>query len=324
VAIFASGRLHERVALGMNLSRSISFVLITAARNEETYIEKTIQSVIAQTVLPLRWVIVNDGSDDSTPEILDRYAGRYPWIERIDMPAHRDRSFAAKAHCFNAGYRQIEGLYFDVVGNLDADLSFDHDYFQFLMEKFAQIPELGVAGTIFREDGYDSSTNSFEGENHVAGGCQFSRRKCFEEVGGYIPHAAGGVDWIAVTTARMKGWKTRSFREKHFFHYRSLGTAERSSLAATFSYGEKDYYLGNHPLWELSRVLYRLGQKPRIAGGLALGAGYMSAAIRRIERPVSVELMRFHRKEEMQKLRTICRSLLRLQRVDSFSVMSGK
>ncbi len=124
------------------------------------------------------------------------------------------------------------------------------------MGKFSQIPELGVAGTIFREEGYDSSTNSFEGENHVAGGCQFFRRKCFEEVGGYIPHAAGGVDWIAVTTARMKGWQTRSFRDKHFFHYRSLGTAERSSLAATFAYGEKDCYLGNHPLWEFFRVLY--------------------------------------------------------------------
>lgn len=308
----------------MDMSRSVSFVLITAARNEETYIEKTIQSVVSQTVLPLRWVIVNDGSDDATPELIDRYASRYPWIERVDMPAHRNRSFAAKAHCFNAGYRIVEGLQFEVVGNLDADLSFDHDYFEFLMEKFAQMSELGVAGTIFRENGYDSSTNSFEGENHVAGGCQFFRRKCFEEVGGYIPHKAGGVDWIAVTTARMKGWKTRSFRDKYFFHYRSLGTAERSSLAATFSYGEKDYYLGNHPLWEFSRVLYRLGQKPRLTGGLALGAGYLSAAIRGIERPVSDELMRFHRNEELQKLRAIFRSLLRLRRVDNFSAMSGK
>ena len=80
------------------------------------------------------------------------------------------------------------------------------------------------------------------------------RRQCFEEIGGYVPNKAGGIDWIAVTTARMIGWKTRSFREKSFFHYRSLGTAERSQLASAFSYGEKDYYLGNHPLWEICRV----------------------------------------------------------------------
>jgi glycosyltransferase involved in cell wall biosynthesis len=306
----------------MSTQSRIPFVLITAARNEENYIQKTIQSVVAQTVLPLRWVIVNDGSSDSTPGIIDRYAGSYPWIERLDMSAHRDRSFAAKAFCFNAGYDRLKMLPFEVVGNIDADLSFENDYLEFLMGKFSQMPMLGVAGTIFREDCYDSSTHSFEGENHVAGGCQFFRRTCLEEIGGYIPHPAGGVDWIAVTTARMKGWQTRSFREKHFFHYRSLGTAERSSWDATFSYGEKDYYLGNHPVWEVFRVLYRMGQKPRLFGGLALGAGYLSAAMRRIERPVSAELMRFHRREEMQKLRAIFRSLLRFHRVDSFSLMS--
>jgi glycosyltransferase involved in cell wall biosynthesis len=313
--------LKRKGPLEMRIIKDISFVLITAARNEEAYIEKTIQSVIVQKVLPLRWVIVNDGSVDSTPELIKHYASQYPWIERIDMPAHRERSFAGKAYCFNAGYDKVKRMHFDVVGNIDADVSFEYDYLEFLMEKFALMPKLGVAGTIFREDGYDSSTNSFEGVNHVAGGCQFFRRKCFEEVGGYIPHPAGGVDWIAVTTARMKGWQTRSFRDKHFFHYRRLGTAGRSSLAAVFSYGAKDYYLGNHSLWEFFRVLYRLGQKPCIAGGLALGAGYLSAAIRGQERPVSKELMRFHRKEELQKLRAIFSSLLRFHRIDSFTVI---
>jgi glycosyltransferase involved in cell wall biosynthesis len=306
----------------MSQDRSSKFVLITAARNEEAYITKTIESVVRQTILPLRWVIVNDGSKDSTAAIIDHYAVRYPWLERFDMPAHRDRSFAAKAFCFNAGYERVKSLAFDVIGNIDADLSFENDYLAFLMDKFAQMPRLGVAGSIFREEGYDSGTNSFEGENHVAGGCQFFRRKCLEDIGGYIPHKAGGVDWIAVTTARMKGWQTRSFRDKHFFHYRSLGTAERSSWEAIFSYGEKDYYLGNHPLWEFFRVLYRLGQKPRLYSGLALGSGYVSAALRKIERPVSNELMRFHRKEEMQKLRAIFRSLIQRGRVDSFSVIS--
>jgi hypothetical protein len=185
------------------------------------------------------------------------------------------------------------------------------------------MPDLGVAGTPFVEEGgYDSAADSFEGQHHVAGGCQLFRRTCFEDVGGYVPNPAGGVDWIAVTTARMKGWRTRSFPEKRFFHHRSLGTAERGRLSALYSYGEKDYYLGGSPLWEMARVVFRLGKPPLLAGGLALGAGYLSAAVRRIDRPVSGELMRFHRKEQRRKLKTIARTLLRLKRIDSFRVLA--
>jgi glycosyltransferase involved in cell wall biosynthesis len=308
----------------MDSNIDLKYVLITAARNEEAFIEKTIQSVISQTVLPMTWIIVNDGSSDATAEIIERYQKPYPWIKRLDMPAHRDRSFAAKADCINSGYNCLNGIDFDIIGNLDSDVSFDKDFFEFLLSKFVEIETLGVAGTVFREAGYDSGTDSFEGEKHVSGQCQLFRRKCFDEIGRYTPHAAGGVDWIAVTTARMKGWTTRSFREKSFFHHRHLGTAERSSIASRFSYGEKDYYLGNHPLWEFCRIVYQLWQKPIVVGGVALGAGYLSAAVRRIDRPVSVELMRFHRKEEMLKLRAIFSSLIRLRRMDNFSVMSGK
>ncbi|MGC2546123.1 MAG: glycosyltransferase family 2 protein, partial [Silvibacterium sp.] len=177
--------------------------------------------------------------------------------------------------------------------------------------------------TVFREPGYSSATDSFEGQNHVAGGCQLFRRRCFEEIGGYIPNKAGGIDWIAVTTARMRGWRTRSYREKSFFHYRSLGTAERSPLASAFSYGEKDYYLGNHPLWEIVRVLYRTTKMPYVLQGVALYSGYLSAFLRRMKRPVSRELMLFHRKEEMAKLCAILRSLFRMQRIDSFEVKAG-
>jgi glycosyltransferase involved in cell wall biosynthesis len=296
----------------------MKYVLITAARNEESNIERTIGAVVHQTVLPVRWVIVNDGSTDRTAAIIGDYAARYPWIVRLDMPAHRDRSFAAKAHCFNRGYESVRGLEFEVATNLDADVSFDRDYLGFLLDKFAEDPSLGVAGTIFLEHGYDSARDSFEGGNHVAGGCQCFRRRCFEEVGGYVPNAAGGVDWIAVTTARMKGWRTRSFQERRFFHHRSLGTAEQGTLAAQFSYGNKDYYLGNHPVWQVFRFLYRMSKRPFVFGGTALALGYLWAAARRIPRPVSAELMRFHRHEQMQKLWAICRAAVRLERFDKF------
>ena len=298
----------------------LSYVLITPARDEEAFIEKTIQSMIRQTLLPTKWVIVNDGSKDRTADIVNRYLTKYHWMEMIEMPMRRDRSFAAKVNSFNAGYERVKSLGYEVIGNLDADLSFDTEYLEFLMGKFAEDSTLGVAGTIFKEEGYSSDTDSFEGQTHVAGGCQLFRRRCFEQVGGYIPNKAGGIDWIAVATARMLGWKTQSYREKWFFHHRSLGTAERSVLASGFSYGEKDYYLGGHPLWELFRVFYKITKRPYLIGGVALGLGYLWAFLRRTQRPVSDELMLFHRREQMLKLRAILKTMLKFGRVDSFRV----
>src|SRR5437016_7748123 len=297
----------------------MKYVLITPAHNEERFITKTLESMAAQTLLPERWIIVNDGSVDKTADIAADYAQRFPWIQLIHRSPRLDRHFGAKVHAFNAGLAQVESLRFDVIGNLDADISFDPEYLEFLMRKFSEDPKLGVTGTPFTEDGgYDTARDSFEGENHVAGGCQLFRRRCFEDVGGYIPNPAGGVDWIAVTTARMKGWKTKSFPEKRFHHYRTLGTAERSRTAANFSYGEKDYYLGGSPVWQLFRVAYRATKEP--AEGAALLAGYFWAAARRMKRPFSSELMRFHRREQMKKLRTIFAALLKFRKVDNFSV----
>jgi glycosyltransferase involved in cell wall biosynthesis len=298
----------------------MKYVLITPARNEETFIRKVLDSVAAQTQPPERWVIVDDGSTDETAEIVEGYARWIPWIELVRRPQHVERSFAGKVHAFNAGFERVKGIDFDVVGNLDADLSFEPDYLEFLMRKFAEDEKLGVAGTPFIEAGYDSARDSFEGENHVAGGCQMFRRQCFHEIGGYIANPAGGIDWIAVTSARMKGWRTRSFAEKRFHHFRTLGTAGRGPLAALFSYGEKDYYLGGSPIWQLFRVVYRITKKPLVLGGLALLLGYCSAALRRMKRAVTPELMRFHQAEQIEKLKAILHSKLAFRKVDNFDL----
>lgn len=301
----------------------LPYVLVTPARNEEAFIEKTIVSVVNSRVLPLKWVIVDDASTDKTPEIIQRYIADHPWIEMVQMPPRRDRSFAAKVHSFNAGFERVKELPYEVIGNLDSDVSFDSEFLGFLIQKFEEDPSLGVAGTVFKEDGYSSDKDSFEGQTHVSGQVQLFRRKCFEEIGGYIPHRAGGIDWMAVTSARMKGWKTRSFRETFFFHHRHLGTAGRGVHAAIFSYGEKDYYLGNHPIWEFFRVAYQMTKRPYLTAGAALGLGYCWAFVTRTPRPVSPELMAFHRREEMTKLKAILKSLVKTGRVDNFSVMQG-
>jgi glycosyltransferase involved in cell wall biosynthesis len=297
------------------------YALITPARNEAVNLRRLIDCVVSQTHPPVRWVVVDDGSEDGTNAIAREWAERVAWMEVVEMPPHRDRSFAAKAQCFNTGYARLGGVACEVVGNLDADVSFDADYFEFLMRQFAADASLGVAGTVFREPGgYSSETGSFEGQVHVAGGVQMFRRRCLEEVGGYVPNPAGGVDWIAVTTARMKGWKTRAFRDRFFFHHRKLGTAERGVLRSAFSYGEKDYYLGNAPVWQLFRVGYQLARPPYLAAGSALALGYVSAALRGIPRAVSPELMRFHRAEQKAKLKAILASLAHLKGVDKFQL----
>lgn len=298
------------------------YVLVTPARNEEAFIEKTIETVIRQTVLPVKWVIVNDGSTDATGSIAGKYAASHSWMEVVNLPVRRERNFAAKVYAFNGGQERLKNVPYEIIGNLDADVALEEDHFEFLLNKFREDSRLGVAGTIFREEGgYSSDTNSFEGQHHVSGQCQAFRRQCFEEIGGYFANKAGGIDWIAVTTARMMGWKTRSYREKSFFHYRHLGTAERGVLASSFSYGEKDYYLGGHPVWELFRVTYRLSQRPYLVDGLALGLGYGWAMLRRVKRPISKELMTFHRREQMRKLWAVLKSLLAFKPIDKFTLL---
>jgi poly-beta-1,6-N-acetyl-D-glucosamine synthase len=192
-------------------------------------------------------------------------------------------------------------LDFDVVGNLDADVSFDADHFEFLMRKFAADSLLGVAGSPFREGTYQYDYRFTNIEN-VWGGCQLFRRQCFDDIGGYVPVKGGCIDHIAVVSARMKGWKTRTFTEKVCMHHREMGTAQQGALAAKFKTGSKDYSVGNHPVWELFRMFYQMIQRPLVMGGLALGSGYAWSMIRRVKRPVSQELVAYTRAEQMRRL----------------------
>jgi glycosyltransferase involved in cell wall biosynthesis len=292
----------------------LKYVLITPARNEEDYIEKTIQSVIAQTVLPEKWVIVSDGSTDRTDDIVKQYAEGKEWIEFIRLPERKERHFAAKVQGFNVGYERLKNVEFDIVANLDADISFEKDYFEYLLANFQRDPELGVAGTDYIEGDLHSFRDSYINVQHVNGQCQMFRRKCFDDIGGYTPIKGGGIDWVAVTTARMKGWKTYSFSDRVFIHHRKMGSAGSSVLAARYHYGKKDYFLGGHPLWEILRGIFQMAKKPYVIGGAFLMLGYFGALLRGANRPVSAELMRFHRNEQMLRLRQLLTNRLKIAR----------
>jgi len=177
---------------------------------------------------------------------------------------------------------------------------------------------LGVVGTAYTQDDWDSMRDSFEGQTSVHGACQLFRYECFLDIGGYQANPAGGIDWIAVTTARMKGWKTRNYPDRRFHHYRTMGTAQRSPVGAMFDYGAKDYFLGGSPLWELLRVCYRMTKPPFVLGGIALMFGYCWSALRRMKRPVSQDLISFHRREQRKKLRLILSSLIKTGKIRTY------
>ena len=282
--------------------KGLSYVLITPARNEAAFIEQTIKSVISQTVLPLKWVIVSDGSTDGTDDIVTKYAADHSWMELLRMPEREERHFAGKVYAFNGGYEKVRKLDYSIIGNLDADISFEPDYMEYLLEKFTENPRLGVAGTPFREEArqYDYRFTSIE---HVSGACQLFRRECFEEIGGYLPLKRGGIDLAAVITARMKGWQTRSFTEKTCLHHKKTQHGGNLELKATFRSGYHDYLMGGHAVWQFFRSLYQMSKKPLVIGGAALLAGYLWAMVTRAERTVPKELAAFRGKEQMRRLK---------------------
>jgi hypothetical protein len=217
------------------------------------------------------------------------------------MPGRRDRHFGGKVQCFNAGYDKLHDMDFDIIGNLDADITFGEDHFEFLLRQFARDSELGVAGSPFVE-GNASYDFRFTTAEHVSGACQLFRHECYRQIGGYVQVKGGGIDWIAVTTARMKGWKTKTFVDRVCYHHRPMGTASVGKLRACFRLGSQDYYLGGHLLWQLFRGCYQATRKPYLVGALLLLAGYFWSWIRGVQRPVSRELIQFHQHEQMQRL----------------------
>lgn len=287
----------------------LRYALITPARNEEACLPATIRAVVAQTHRPQRWLIVSDGSTDRTDDIVRDFSREHDWIELRRMPERRDRSFAAKARCFNTAFAYLRPSDYDVVGNLDADITFGPDYFEFLLEKFIALPRLGVAGTPFVEDHDQPLRHDYAHAHanlqHVSGACQLFRRECFEAVGGYVPVPGGAIDWIAVTTARMHGWQTRTFPEKVCFHHRKLGTGNNRPLFVPFHYGRKAYYVGGHPLWAFFRGCFQMRSRPWIVAGLLFQLGFFWSMLTRTRRVVSPELMAFHRGEQLARLKAL-------------------
>jgi glycosyltransferase involved in cell wall biosynthesis len=279
-----------------------AYMLVTAAHNEEAFIEKTIKAVMSQTLLPKRWVIVSDGSIDETDKIVGGYADRYPLIELVRIGKDHARSFASKVYALNAGLERLNDSDCEFIGNLDADVSFDESYFANLVGEFERDPGLGLAGGFIyekRHGGFSARANN--SIRSVAGAVQLFRRECYESVGGILPLKYGGEDWCAEVMARMKGWRVRAIPELKVFHHKPTG-AGAGVLRYWYHQGFMDYSLGSHPLFAIVKCLRRLRAKPYVAGTLARLTGFVWAYYRKEERPVPREFVEYLRREQKGRL----------------------
>jgi biofilm PGA synthesis N-glycosyltransferase PgaC len=285
------------------------YVLVTAAYNEEALIERLITSVGSQALLPLKWIIVSDGSTDRTDEIVHYYAGRYPFIQLFRITENHPRNFAAQANAINAGFDQLKNYDYDYIGNLDADVSFEPTYFERLIVHFENDRKLGLAGgSICEECRGEFKPRMGNRSYSVALAVQLFRRECLETLGGHyfiLPY--GGVDCQAEVTARMKGWHVQTFFELKVFHYRPTG-AGVGLWCYSFEQGLMDYSIGVHPLFEVVKLLARVLRQRHVCTPLLRLIGFSYAYCRGEKRSVSKEFMEFLRKEQLERLRTLYRS----------------
>ena len=281
-----------------------AYVIITAARNEAAHIGRVIESVVGQSVQPLAWVIVSDGSTDGTDDIVKRYKDRCSWIQYLRRDVRSERNFANKIHAFNQGFAVVKDMPYDFIGNLDADIELPPDYYSELLARFADDESLGIASGLKDETSAGVvRANRFNSTASVPHSAQLVRWSCFEEIGGYLPLEHGGEDWCAEVSARMLGWKACTFTEIRATELREV-TGEGPVLARRIKEGRMDYSMGSLPAFELIKCMRRLRERPYVIGAMTRLSSYCFQSIRRTPSPVPGEIIRSLRKEQRERLRT--------------------
>ncbi len=281
----------------------VTYVLITPARNEENYIEKTINSVIMQTMLPKKWVIVDDGSTDLTSDIVKKYSIKYNFIQLVRLNGKNSRNFDSKVVAIKAGFEKIKDVSYDYIGFLDADVSFNSNYFEMIISKFIEDFKLGIAGGLITELKKLQFRRLNYNLNSVAGAQQLFRKQCYKDIGGYIGIKWGGIDALAEYMARMNGWKTKTIPEVLVFHHRRVGM-NKINIRIKFQIGRKEFLVGAHPLFMFVKYFRRFYEAPPILGSIIVLIGYFySAFFKKEERQISKELICYIHNEQKKRLK---------------------
>jgi biofilm PGA synthesis N-glycosyltransferase PgaC len=253
------------------------YILLTAAKNEQDYIGATIESVLRQSIPPLAWFIVDDGSVDQTAKIIGRFAAKHSFIHlRSTRDDAGKRSFGAKDRAINAAYDSARGLEFEFVAVHDADITLESVYyFQRLLENFDANPKLGIAaGYIYERSGNQWVSRIGNSDHSTAGAIQMFRRACFERIGGYTPLHFGGEDWLAQLKAEMLGWEIMAIPGLHVYHYRPTSSGN-GRWRGLFRRGMMDASFGSLIFFELLKCARRLLERPPVIGSSLRFSGYL-------------------------------------------------
>jgi glycosyltransferase involved in cell wall biosynthesis len=284
---------------------------MTAAHNEEAFIEKTIMSVLGQTLLPRRWVIVSDGSTDKTAQLVDSYARQHEFICSLKLTRPPGRSFGSKGSALHKACELLAEVPAEFIGNIDADIEVEPSYFEALVNHFERDPQLGIAaGFIYEEQNGEFRNRVVNRTDSVPHAAQLVRRECYQAIGGYASFKYGGEDWYAQQCAKMKGWHAVAIPALKVFHGRHTGAAN-NLLKHQFRLGRVDYSLGSRPGFEFLKCTLRVVEKPWLLGAVSRFLGFLWSVIRGEERPVSKEFVSFLRREQGAKILGIFRGTAR-------------
>lgn len=276
------------------------YVIVTPVRDEEAYLRLTVDSVLAQTVRPMEYVIVNDGSKDRTGYIIEEYARQYPWIHAVHRDDRGYRKWGAGIiEAFYSGYDALRCTDWEFMCKLDGDLSFPAKYFENTFRKFAESPKLGIGGGFLYHVENGVKTLETHPTFHVRGGAKIYRRACWEAIGGLW--VGPGSDTVDEVKANMLGWSTMSFIELQMEHHRWTGAAY-GRWGGVVKNGKTDYVSGYHPLFVLAKAVARVAQKPFMVGSIALLYGYIAAYLEKVPRVDDPGLIRYLQQQQIAKL----------------------
>jgi len=258
----------------------VKYVIISPVRNEEDYIKLTLDSVVNQSVIPTEWIIVDDGSTDSTEEIIKEYQTKYNWITLLKL---KDRGFyfpgTGVVNVFNKGFEQIKTKDWQYVVKLDCDLKFEGNYFESVFNKFEQNPKLGIASGCTYLPLNGKWVLEKVQEDHPVGPSKIYKRECWVDFGGLLP--VPGWDLADLLSAQMKGWETARFNEFKIEHYRLTGSRRKGVWAPKHLQGRFEYRHGYSFGYSFMKALKNSFSKPILIGSLAKITGYMNAYLKK-------------------------------------------
>lgn len=240
---------------------------------------RTLESVVAQSVTPSKWVIVDDGSTDETPSILAEYAAKHPWISVVQKPDRGHRAVGpGVVEAFYFGLDTVDLSEYSYSCKLDLDLDLPPRYFEILMEKMEANPRIGTcSGKPYFRNAQGQMVSEKCGDEMSVGMTKFYRRACFDQIGGYVRE----VMWDAIDChkARQLGWIAASWDEPdlRFEHLRPMGSSQKSIYTGRRRHGFGQYFMGSDPLYFSATAIYRMAHPPYVTGGLATLQGYISA-----------------------------------------------